>query len=139
MNQIPSDPPPTTTCLVPSLGYCPCDNRPEPPSSAEAEPTSTRPDGDEMRAAKYADLIRERDHAREERAYWRRIAETVGLPCHLVAVPVRTLSDIAERAERAEAELSAALAALRDARAMIRMPTDQRTDAAYGAPRSTQS
>jgi hypothetical protein len=119
MNQIPSDSPATPTCLIPSLGHRTCDNQPGSPSPAEAERTTTRRDGDEMRAEKYADLMRERDEAREERTYWRRIAETLAPPYLVVAISAGRLSDITERAERAEAELSAALDALRDARAMI--------------------
>ena len=116
---MPSDPPATPTCLIPSLGYCACDDQPEFPSPAEAERTTTRPDGDEIRAERYADLMRERDEAREERTCWRRIAETVAPPYLVGAIPAGTLSDITERAERAEADLSAAIDALRDARVMI--------------------
>jgi hypothetical protein len=130
MNQIPPEPPATRAYLIPSQGYCPCDGA-QLPSPAEAERTSARPDGDEMRAGRYADVVQERNHAREERDYWRGIAETVARPRHLVAVPARPLSDIDERTERTEAQLSAALDALRDARAMIAHAdesTPRRTD-----------
>jgi hypothetical protein len=119
MNQIPSDPLATPTYLIPSLGYCTCDNQPEVPSPYEEGRSTTRPDGDEMRAEKYAELMRERDEAREERTYWRRIAQTLAPPYLVVAIPAGSLTDITKWAERAEAGLSAALDALRDARAMI--------------------